>query len=222
MEPVPTSLSPCWVHTPPERVNTHTAPVLPLSTGPPTIAVFPSSESETDQPCPAPPITAPVPTSLSPCWVHAPPERVNTQAAPAPVKPSAGHPTIAVFPSPESETENPCHAPRPTTPVPTSLAPYWAHALPERVNTHTAPTPPLSTYLPKMAVFPSSESATEAPCDAGNGLFTAPVPINFASCPQTPPERMKTHAAPGEECRHLCSARNAEIARHRATKALAS
>ena len=60
MAPVPTNLGPCWLHTPPERVNTHAAPTLPpelplmtmgLSLGPPTMAVFPSLESATDKPC---------------------------------------------------------------------------------------------------------------------------------------------------------------------------
>src|SRR5450759_983023 len=80
--PVPTSLLPCCVHTPPERVNTHAAPAVPLSKYPPTIAVLPSAEMETDQPCFGIP-TAPVPTSLLPCCVHTPPESVNTHAAPA-------------------------------------------------------------------------------------------------------------------------------------------
>src|SRR5579872_7352458 len=84
--PVPTSLGPCWLQTPPVRVNTHAAPyapVAPLSLGPPRIAVFPSPESATDQPCPAS-AEAPAPTSLVPCWLHTPPVRVNTHAAPAP------------------------------------------------------------------------------------------------------------------------------------------
>ena len=50
--------APCWLHTPPERVNTHAAPTPLLSSGPPTMAVFPSPESETESPCPARPIGA--------------------------------------------------------------------------------------------------------------------------------------------------------------------
>src|ERR1039458_5698736 len=80
--PVPTSLPPCWFHTPPERVYSHAAPRRPLSPKPPTMAVFPSAESPTELPCCALP-TAPVPTSFSPCWFQTPPERVYTQAAPA-------------------------------------------------------------------------------------------------------------------------------------------
>ena len=33
--------SPCWLHTPPDRVYTHAAPVQPSSQNPPTLAVFP-------------------------------------------------------------------------------------------------------------------------------------------------------------------------------------
>ena len=80
--PVPTSLLPCWVQTPLLRVNTHAAPASALlSKGPPTIAVLPSADSATDQPCAAG-ATAPVPTSLLPCWVQTPPLRVKTHAAP--------------------------------------------------------------------------------------------------------------------------------------------
>src|SRR5206468_2830632 len=81
--PVPTNLAPCWLHTPPLRVNTHAAPALLLSRFPPTMAVSPSSDNATEAPCWAAP-TAPVPTSLFPCWVHPPPLRMNTHAAPAP------------------------------------------------------------------------------------------------------------------------------------------
>src|SRR5450759_1182455 len=41
----------------------------PLSLGPPTMAVLPSEENATDQPWAAVP-TAPLPTSLLPCWVN--------------------------------------------------------------------------------------------------------------------------------------------------------
>src|SRR5713226_5327247 len=107
--PVPTSLAPCWLHTPAERVNTHAAPTPPLSPGPPTKAVFPSADSATDvpcctSPCSALPATAPVPTSLPPCWLHVLPERVYTHTAPAPAL-SPSPPTMAVFPSPDSATD---------------------------------------------------------------------------------------------------------------------
>src|SRR5450759_5207168 len=81
--PEPTSLVPCWVQTPALLVQTHAAPALPLSEYPPTMAVLPSAETDTETPWPAFP-TAPEPTSLAPCWVQTPPLLVQTHAAPAP------------------------------------------------------------------------------------------------------------------------------------------
>src|SRR5215831_21398633 len=98
---LPTSFLPCCVQTPPLRVNTHAAPVLPLSDHPPTMAVLPSADNATDMPWRAFP-TAPVPTSFLPCCVQVPPLRVNTHA------PSASQPpTMAVLPSAESATDIP-------------------------------------------------------------------------------------------------------------------
>src|SRR5438067_13925077 len=97
------------------------------------MAVFPPPESATELPCPACP-TAPAPSSRGPCWVHTPPLRVNTHAAPALVL-SPKPPRIAVLPSPDSATEPPCWV-CPTPPLPTSLASCWVHAPPLRVNTH--------------------------------------------------------------------------------------
>src|SRR5262245_23884806 len=60
---VPTSFLPCCVQMPPLRVNTHAAPVLLLSDHPPTMAVLPSEESDSDmswRPFP----TAQLPTCL--------------------------------------------------------------------------------------------------------------------------------------------------------------
>src|SRR5262249_34408961 len=119
--PVPTSLPPCWVHTPPLRVNTHTAPGLPLlSVGPPTMAVLPSADTAAEEPCAA--FTdPPAPTSLGPCLEHTPPLRVNTHAAPAWLL-SNGPPTMAVLPSSDTATELPCWA-FPTASLATSLGP---------------------------------------------------------------------------------------------------
>src|ERR1039458_8123995 len=66
--------------------NTQAAPSLPLellalSPTPPTRAVFPSEDNATEPPCSENP-TEPVPTNLPPCWLHAPPVRVNTHVAP--------------------------------------------------------------------------------------------------------------------------------------------
>src|SRR5437870_1571602 len=102
-------------------MKTQAAPELGLlyesSWGPPRIAVSPSEESPTDEPCAAPP-SAPIPTSSAPCCAHTPPLLVNTHAAPAPTLSSL--PTIAVLPSEERATELPCLM-FPAAPVPTSL-----------------------------------------------------------------------------------------------------
>src|ERR1017187_9588432 len=189
--PVPTSLSPCWFHTLPERVYTQAAPAVVLSVGPPTMAVFPSADRATDIPCSAL-LTAPVPKSLPPCWFHTLPERVYTQAAPAVVL-SVGPPTMAVFPSADRATDIPCSALL-TAPVPKSLPPCWFHTLPERVYTQAAPAVVLSVGPPTMAVFPSADRATDIPCSA---LLTAPVPKSLPPCWfHTLPERVYTQAAP--------------------------
>ena len=60
---------------------THAAPTLLLSFHPPTIAVVPSDERQTEYPCCEDPI-APVPTILFPCCDQTPTERVKTHAAP--------------------------------------------------------------------------------------------------------------------------------------------
>src|SRR5271168_4922509 len=127
------------------------------------MAVLPSADSATDWPCWASGL-APAPTSLSPCWLHAPLPRVNTHAAPAPEL-SPGPPTTAVLPSADSATEKPCWASR-LAPLPTSLLPCGVHTPPLRVNTHAAPALELSSGPPTMAVLPSADSATEKPCPA--------------------------------------------------------
>ena len=48
--PDPTSLLPCCAHVSPLRVKTQAAPVLPLSTGAPKIAVLPSALMDTLHP----------------------------------------------------------------------------------------------------------------------------------------------------------------------------
>src|SRR5262245_20790420 len=106
--PLPTSLFPCWAHTPLALVNTHAAPRLLLSLGPPTMAVLPSPDSPTKLPCRAFP-TALLPTSLRSCDQPSPPLLIHTHAAPAPLL-SSGPPTIAVLPGPDRATEKPCRA----------------------------------------------------------------------------------------------------------------
>src|SRR5215510_8808545 len=191
--PLPISLAPCCIHTPPLRVNAHVAPMPPLSPGPPSTAVSPSSDSATERPCWAPP-TAPLPISLAPCWVQTPPLRVNTHAAPRLLL-SALPPTMAVLPLSDSATESPWKMKDPTPPVPTSFGPCCVQTPPLRVNTHAAPTKPLSLFPPTMAVLPSPDSATEAPWLANPP--PTPPPTSFGpSCVHTPPLRVKTHAAP--------------------------
>src|SRR5262249_7894708 len=63
---VPTSLLPCWVHPPPLRVNTHTAPAPPPSRSRPTMTVLPSTDTATGKSWVALEPT-PLPTSLGPC-----------------------------------------------------------------------------------------------------------------------------------------------------------
>ena len=50
---------------------------------------------------------------------------------------------------------------------------------PLRVNTHAAPTPPLSLDPPTMTMLPSADIATE-----GADVPTAPVPTSLSSCVQ--------------------------------------
>src|SRR5262245_35537548 len=124
------------------------------------MAVFPSAERDTEMPWLATP-TAPVPTSLDPCWVHTPPLLVQNHAAPADPL-SSYPPTMAALPSAERDTKMPCPA-DPTASVPTSLDPCWVQTPPLRVQTHTAPQSPLSASPPTMAVLPAADSATEYP-----------------------------------------------------------
>src|SRR5579862_7443238 len=64
--PPPSSLVPCCDQTPALRVHTHAAPEKPLSHSPPTMAVFPSADRETDAPWQLIP-TPPEPTNFGPC-----------------------------------------------------------------------------------------------------------------------------------------------------------
>jgi hypothetical protein len=126
--PMAASLLPCWVHTPPLRVNTHAAPKPELSFGPPRTAVLPSADNATDVPSPEAPVPS-LATSLLPCCVHTPPLRVYTHAAPVPgptALPSCGPPTIAVLPSADTATDVPCWG-VPTPPAPTSGGPRWTN-----------------------------------------------------------------------------------------------
>jgi hypothetical protein len=115
-------LAPCWVQTPPERVNTHAAPRKPLSARPPISAVWPSADSAALMPYVPAPLSS-IAVSLAPCWLQRPPERVNTHAAPTPPA-SLKPPTSAVSPSADSAALKP-KRPRPDMPLLVSLAPCW-------------------------------------------------------------------------------------------------
>ena len=58
----------------------------------------------------------------------------------------------------------------PVSSLAVSFGPCWVQVEPERVNTHAAPTPLLSSGPPIRAVLPSADSATLSPNDAGPGL----------------------------------------------------
>src|SRR5262249_62411825 len=81
-----------------ERVKPKGAPRPEVSPGPPITAVFPSAESDTEEPKFAAPLLPPGP-SFWPCWVQVPLLRVNTQAPPRP-PPSRGRPVRQVFQGP--------------------------------------------------------------------------------------------------------------------------
>src|SRR5436190_1555929 len=149
--PDPTSLGPCWVQTPALRVQTHTAPVLLLSASPPTSAVLPSADKDTDTPWFARP-TASDPTSFGPCCVQTPPLLVQTHTAPTALKEielrntmSSAPPTRAVLPSAEIDTDMPWNA-FPTAPEPTNFGPCWVNwARAGRDNNSMATTIPITT-----------------------------------------------------------------------------
>src|SRR5271154_3014354 len=187
--PLPVSFDPSWVNAVPEWVNTHTAPMRLLSGAPPISAVLPLAESATLPPnSPAP--TSPLPVSFAPSWVQVVPERVNTHAAPTLVL-SCGPPIRVVLPLEESATSRP-NSPAPTSPLPVSGPACLVQVLPERVNTHTPPTPVLYPGPPTTAVLPSPERATLAP----NSIEPVCSVTSFCCCVQVPSERVKIQTAP--------------------------
>src|SRR5262245_28414969 len=192
---LPVSFGPCCVHVDPERVNTHTAPAA-LSNGPPITAVLPSEESATSWPKRAAPLS-PLPVSFGPCCVQVEPERVKTHAAPMPPL-SPPPPTSAVLPSAESATPPSPNSPAPSSSLPpVSLGPCCDQLEPERVKTHTAPMPPLSS-LPTSAVLPSEDKATLTPKRPPSPALTSSLPpVSLGPCwVQLEPERVNTQTAP--------------------------
>src|SRR5215831_1439777 len=84
LAPAAVSFDPSWVQVEPERLNSHTAPASPSSSGPPISAVFPSEDSATLRPNVARSPVTPLPVSFAPCWLQVEPERVKAHAAPLP------------------------------------------------------------------------------------------------------------------------------------------
>jgi len=83
--------APCWIQTAPLLLQTLADPVLgakgvtltsAASLDAPTMAVFPSADSDTEAPCAMDPPESL--TNLVPCWVHTPPFLLQTHAAPFP------------------------------------------------------------------------------------------------------------------------------------------
>src|SRR5262249_2022078 len=185
------SPSPCWVQAAPECVKTHAVPLPWLLLPSPISAVLPLAESATGGPM-KPFLRALRGLSASPCCVHAAPERVKAHAA----GPSWSliPPTSAAPPCPEIATLEPNLPPR-LAKLGLSSSPCWVHVPPERVNAQAVPKPkPLLCGAPISAVLPLAESATLQPKEklgSSLGLAIAPCSVH------APPERVKTHAAPG-------------------------
>src|SRR5580692_11725799 len=98
-------LLPCCVQlATPVRANIHMAPSLVVLSGPPMRRTLPSHDEATEAPKWVV-LIASDGTNLA-AWAHVPPVLVKTQTAPI-VMLSESAPTIAVFPSSESATEDP-------------------------------------------------------------------------------------------------------------------
>src|SRR5437773_425117 len=81
-----------------------------------------------------------------------------------------------------------------TKPEPTSLDPCTLQLSPFRLQTQAAPIPLSAFFPPMMAVLPSAEMATEAPCWLA-GPESEPT-SGPACCVQRPPFFVQIHAAP--------------------------
>ena len=159
--------------------------------------MLPSAASPTTHPksgsCPGLP-----PVSFA-CWLHDPAARVNTNA-PSP----NDAPSNAVLPSEARASLFP--APEKSDAVGVSL-PCWLHAVPDRVKTHAAPTCVFATSglrdswsdsPPINAVLPSRDRATLEPKRAPASPVVPPSMSFSPCCVHVEPDRVKTHAAPGQ------------------------
>ena len=159
--PVPTSLAPCWVQTPPLRVQTHAAPAQPLS---PTLRRWRccrrrrGTRNSLARRSPR--------RRCRPAWLPAGSRRLRS--ASRPTRPQRHSSSLALRRWPccrrRRGTRSSLVGAFPTAPVPTSLAPCWVQTPPLRVQTHAAPASPLSQRPPTMAVLPSAERETDWPC----------------------------------------------------------
>ena len=184
-------LRPCWVQTPPLRVNTHAAPVLAVVVGPAHdrgVAVGGQRDREALCGDLRPRRCRPASSLLGPDAAAAGehPRRASFPLSPDP-------PTIAVLPSADSATERALRGVSDRAGA-DQLRPCWVQTPPLRVNTHAAPAVELSAWPPTMRGVAVGRTARRR---ALPGVPTARVPTSFDPCwVQTPPLRVKTHAAP--------------------------
>ena len=184
--PVPTSLDPCWVQTPPLLVQNPRGPRTSIvsHTLPTTAAIRRHRRGTRQRPARRTPRRRCRP-AWTPCWVQTPPLRVQTHAAPAPPLSWSPFRTIAVLPSAERDngiTLIGSSPPRP--PEPTSLGPPG----PDPSAPGQDPGRPRTTVVthdpPTIAVLPSADRDTEVPCLA---LQRRRVPTSLSPCwPHTP------------------------------------
>ena len=152
-----------------ERVNTHAAPSAVVVVGAADQRGVPVADSATLAPKL---VFAACRSSFGPCCVQVVPERVNTHAAPRVAAVVAGAADQRRVPV-RRQRHAGAEPAGPLSPLAVSFGPCCVQVLPERVNTHAAPTPSLSSGPPISAVFPSADSATLTPKPAPAALVAA-------------------------------------------------
>src|SRR5262249_33159582 len=157
-------------------------------------AVFPSADTATEIPWRAGPAAA-LPTSLEPSWLHTPPLRVHTHAAPTPPL-SLNPPTTAVFPSADTATEIPCLA-TPTAPAPTRRPPSRRPPPP--------PSPPAASTLPRSPSPPPRRPPSRCRRPPRRRRSPPPpTPRRRSLAPQRP-RRPRPPASPAGSTLHRCA-----------------
>ena len=192
LSPVPVSFGPCWLQTPPERVNTHAAPLASLSSPAADqrrVAVGGERDEHAEFAC----CRSSPPVSFAPCWLQTPPERVNTHAAPVAVS-SSGPPISAVLPSAESATLVP-NSPSPVSPRAGELCALLG---PGRARAREHPRRARAGVVAGAADQRRVAVGRRAPrCSRIRLRRSRPPPVSFSPCwVQVEPERVNTHAAP--------------------------